>query len=493
MSYTNTTFPTTLDTPINPLANNDMFVFDHAGLESFQNNAIAALETKVGVNGSAVTSSFDFKLASVTAGQQVVSLNSAQTLTNKTLTSPSIATPSITTPTITGGGSWAGGATITSAILTTPVINGAFTGTTVVPVTNGGTGLATLPANGVLVGNATGNVFSPILGTAGQALTSNGPSLPPSFQIQSTTQILSSMIASDNLNVGDAVFPVTTPAAFITLDAKANGATNSLTYTTPFTVGANANRGLVVMCASQNNSTTVSSVTYNGVAMTAIVFVTSTGYKTYAFYLQAPSTGINNLVISCSATTPVSWWANSYYNVSQTSQPESSTSLTTGASMTLTTANYFDLAVGVKVGTGSTGNGFTNNIVYDGFNTTAGDTGTLTYTGTTATFTSTGGEGVAIVLSPFTASGTTQGVVKASATTATFANSFIGFASATTARGSAVSVVVSGTVTNLSGLTAGTQYYLSNTFGALSSSAGAVTRKVAIALSSTSALITNIW
>lgn len=91
-----------------------------------------------------------------------------QTLTNKTLTSPTINTPTITNPTITGGGSFA------SPTLTTPVINGAMTGTTVVPVINGGTGLATLTANSLLVGNGTSNPTSIAPGTSGNVLTSTG-------------------------------------------------------------------------------------------------------------------------------------------------------------------------------------------------------------------------------------------------------------------------------------------------------------------------------
>jgi hypothetical protein len=52
----------------------------------------------------------------------------------------------------------------------------------IVNVSHGGTGVATLAAHGVVVGNGTSpvNVTSP--GTAGQVLTSNGPSVDPTFQ-----------------------------------------------------------------------------------------------------------------------------------------------------------------------------------------------------------------------------------------------------------------------------------------------------------------------
>lgn len=48
-----------------------------------------------------------------------------------------------------------------------------------------------------------------------------------------------------------------------------------------------------------------------------------------------------------------------------------------------------------------------------------------------------------------------------------------------------------GVVTGLSGLTAGAIYYLSNTVGAISTTAGTVTKKIGRALSATTLLIIN--
>jgi len=56
----------------------------------------------------------------------------------------------------------------------------------VFPVTNGGTGVATLPAHEVIVGAGTSPVVSIATGTAGQVLTSNGASADPSFQTSAT-------------------------------------------------------------------------------------------------------------------------------------------------------------------------------------------------------------------------------------------------------------------------------------------------------------------
>ena len=88
------TYPTTLDTFSNPtstdLLENASAGLDHDAQHSNANDAIEALEAKVGVNGSAVTTSHDYKLSGVTGTDKAVSKTGTETLTNKTLTSPVI-------------------------------------------------------------------------------------------------------------------------------------------------------------------------------------------------------------------------------------------------------------------------------------------------------------------------------------------------------------------------------------------------------------------
>ncbi len=64
-----TSFPTSLDNFVNPLGTDDVSVVDHAGQHSDVNDAVEALEAKVGVNGSAVTSSHDYKIAALDTGK----------------------------------------------------------------------------------------------------------------------------------------------------------------------------------------------------------------------------------------------------------------------------------------------------------------------------------------------------------------------------------------------------------------------------------------
>lgn len=69
------------------------------------------------------------------------------------------------------------------------------------------------------------------------------------------------------------------------------------------------------------------------------------------------------------------------------------------------------------------------------------------------------------------------------------ANSLVGFATENITSGNAGNIKVGGVVTGLSGLTPGATYYLSNTAGAISTSAGTVSRKVGVAISATELLI----
>lgn len=62
-----TNFPTSLDSATNPTSSNTLASPDHAAQHANANDAIAALEAKVGVNGSAVTTSLDYKVTNINA------------------------------------------------------------------------------------------------------------------------------------------------------------------------------------------------------------------------------------------------------------------------------------------------------------------------------------------------------------------------------------------------------------------------------------------
>jgi len=89
-----TQFPTSLDNFTNPtgtdLLENSNAALDHDLQHSNANDAIEALQAKVGADSSAVTTSHDYKLSEVTSSDKAVGKTATQTLTNKTLTSPKV-------------------------------------------------------------------------------------------------------------------------------------------------------------------------------------------------------------------------------------------------------------------------------------------------------------------------------------------------------------------------------------------------------------------
>jgi Concanavalin A-like lectin/glucanases superfamily len=88
---------------------------------------------------------------------------------------------------------------------------------------------------------------------------------------------------------------------------------------------------------------------------------------------------------------------------------------------------------------------------------------------------------------------TGQYIFPTSASQSDTATTFLGIALSTVSALQNVTVQYAGVVAGLSGLSGGAQYYLGNSTGTFSTSPGTVTRKAAIALTSTSLVITNIW
>ena len=412
-----------------------------------------------------------------------------QTLSNKTLASPSF-TGSLTFPATTFTG------TITN--------NGSYAGAAVVPVVNGGTGASSLTAHGVLVGNGSSTPNATSTGSTGQVLTSNGASADPTFQTPTTAQNVFSATAGQTIAPGNSVLMLPYSSSAVTLDTKLSGTGTASSLSQAFSVGANSNRALVV-CNLVNGSSSeqTTGITYNGVALTKIAEVSSgasAGDRLQIWYLNAPATGNNNLVFTNSTSVQLFYNIYSYYNVNQSGQPETNATNTLNGSgsiaVTITTGGNGRTVVGAVAG--NTGISAPTGSVY-GFNTltngqlNTGDSGALYPTQTaTLSATSAGGNSGAISISlvPVQPSFTPRAYLTNASIAATAI--LYGIAQGSAVAGGTVNVAVSGVDANQSGLTIGTQYYLSNTPGAISTSAGSVSKKVGLASDTTALMIQNI-
>lgn len=81
-------YPTTLDSFTSPGSSDYQSSPAHSTQHANVNGAIASIEAKVGADSSAVTTSHDYKLSSITGVDKAMSQTGTETLTNKTLTSP---------------------------------------------------------------------------------------------------------------------------------------------------------------------------------------------------------------------------------------------------------------------------------------------------------------------------------------------------------------------------------------------------------------------
>jgi hypothetical protein len=85
------------------------------------------------------------------------------------------------------------------------------------------------------------------------------------------------------------------------------------------------NRILFVEAFNAGGGDILTGVTYAGVAMTLVNKVTIDSQSTQLFYLVAPATGTNNVVVSYSASTIILSNASSYTGANQSGQPDAST------------------------------------------------------------------------------------------------------------------------------------------------------------------------
>lgn len=292
------------------------------------------------------------------------------------------------------------------------------------------------------------------------------------------------------------------------------------TVTKSFTVGNNSNRDMTVFI---NANQTILTVTYGGVALTSISSQTITVNSQIltAFHLSAPAIGTANLVITLSSSGSLGATISSYYNVSQTSQPEvivktTATGATVTASMT-TIANGALVLAGMGYAVTASASGSITSITNapnnfqaneasagtgNGFYTASADSGVVfpaAQTFSQAVPTGLGGTNpnTSIILLSFApATVPVAAVVPSSSASVAYGQNkytaFMGFANSTVSAGSNVAVIIGGIATGLSGLTPNTKYFLNDTAGTIGTSTGTNSKSVGIALSATTILVANM-
>jgi len=127
-----------------------------------------------------------------------------------------------------------------------------------------------------------------------------------------------------------------------------HGSTTSLTY--PFTVGTGSNRLLVVNLVGDIYADDINSVTYGGAPLTLLKEVQAAGNnRQYLYYLLNPASGSNNVVITAATAHYLISEAASWYNVSQSAQPDALASNTAAAGITSVTTSLTTNAAGSLV------------------------------------------------------------------------------------------------------------------------------------------------
>lgn len=131
-----------------------------------------------------------------------------------------------------------------------------------------------------------------------------------------------------------------------TTTAPASVAGNSHTFS--HTVNSNSNRYLVLVIGTADNVNAITSVTYNGVAMTSLVSEASPAYCTYVvYYLANPSSGSNNVVVTWAGTgNYINAIAYSFYNCSGVASRGASALAASPHSQTATISSGSILIVG---------------------------------------------------------------------------------------------------------------------------------------------------
>lgn len=514
-----TTFPTTKQTIPNPTATdlleNASPTLDHDYQHATINDTVEALEDKVGIDGSVVTTSHSYKLALITGANQAVSTDgTGQTLTNITLTNPQM----------NFGGDATGDMYYRSALGTTARLPigtaGQIIQTSVAGIPEWTSNPSAADASTTVKGVVEEATQAEVI--AGTATGGTGARLfvNPSTLISSLTSIIPSVAdislpAGETITAGQAVYlGYYQTGSAISYDNKNIFSDSWSGTSTPisnsFTVGNNSNRILVVSFGSDFSSGgvgSVASISYGGVPMTPLQS-SSAGIEGGLFYLVNPTVGANNLTYTVTSagggyTGRIAVQVYSIYNATYSTSNKAVTSQT---SITEVIPTYGD-CIGFAFKGGAPGSATQTSSELPN-NNQSGNNTRLGYFSGMSDIIDVGGSS-SITFNPGTYStydqiysisftpvnAPTTGYAKlATASNAYLGTTdryvkFLGFATTSASVTQTVYIKTDGYVSGLSGLSTNSLYYLSNTKGVVATSAGTNSKKIGIALSATTLLM----
>lgn len=363
------------------------------------------------------------------------------------------------------------------------------------------TGEITLPASTTI--NTVPYKWPSAQGAANTTLNNDGVG-NITWQAVGSQNVIAPFVAGTAITKGQAVY-LQQGGALIARDNNGQFTGVSVTsITQAYTVNSAINNVILFTLGTQQNITNIT-CNYNAVPLTLIATYVAGANSIHnnTYYGKNVATGSNN--ITCSWTTASNWNldVSSYTGAAQTTNPEATTTLNNSGAITtnITTLTNNDWIV--TFNSSNCGGPYTNganNIWYVGgtqnfnegdSNQPVGVAGTYNPGGTQC---NNNGGTVEVALAPAipTAADNTGGYIfPASAAAGATASSTVGFATASAAIGAIVQITLFGIQTGFSALTAGTQYFLSNSSGQISTSAGTVTVKVGVTSASTT-LIVNV-
>lgn len=363
---------------------------------------------------------------------------------------------------------------------------------------------ANLPASVSI--NGTGYSFPSSGGNTNDVLTEDGGG-NLSWALPNTTALFTSVTSATTTTVTTpkAVYISSSQIYSLSFDnhAAGEGTMGSTGFSSSFTVSTANHTGVIYSMNLGLNLPSNVAVKMNGVSMTKLGEYDSgntTVGNLYVFFADATTTGTTHFVVSYTASGNVNaaYYMDSYKGVASSQTGSTASANATSVSITTATNNSWVGGIVDCYGAAPGVTGFTNGTLRDAeslyMNSGYGDTntykspaGSITVGGTCSG--QAGNAVLAFELQPYAQP--YYGFDETSAAASGTSAGFFGFIESSPTQGSSQSVYTNGLVTGFTGLTPGDVYYLGNNSGSISTTAGTVSHKVGVAISSTHLIVDN--